>query len=88
MYELIDLRTQLSTSPLLVSNLTAVDMVENCLFILWRHLEFYLIHCVPADQGTSLFQLNVRKQRLRRLQGWHPSTFNNKMMYGQPLQAL
>ncbi|XP_013384593.1 nuclear pore complex protein Nup205 [Lingula anatina] len=42
--------------------------IENCLFILWRHLEYYLVHCVPADQGQTLFQLHAKKHAMRRLQ--------------------
>ncbi|XP_033102050.1 nuclear pore complex protein Nup205-like isoform X2 [Anneissia japonica] len=29
-------------------------ILENCLFLIWRHLEFYLIHCQPADSNHSL----------------------------------
>jgi len=43
--------------------------IENCLFIMWRHLDYFLVHCVPTDQGTSLFELHTNRQRhLRRLQ--------------------
>ncbi|ELK13828.1 Nuclear pore complex protein Nup205 [Pteropus alecto] len=30
-------------------------IIETCLFILWRHLEYYLLHCTPTDSQDSLF---------------------------------
>ncbi|KAM6437649.1 nuclear pore complex protein Nup205 [Liasis olivaceus] len=42
-------------------------IIETCLFILWRHLEHYLLHCTPADSQASL--LAPRTQlKSRRLQ--------------------
>ncbi|XP_029472832.1 nuclear pore complex protein Nup205 isoform X2 [Rhinatrema bivittatum] len=29
-------------------------IIETCLFILWRHLEYYLLHCTPSDFQDSL----------------------------------
>ncbi|XP_053108091.1 nuclear pore complex protein Nup205 isoform X2 [Hemicordylus capensis] len=29
-------------------------ILETCLFILWRHLEYYLLHCTPTDSQDSL----------------------------------
>ncbi|XP_071943661.1 nuclear pore complex protein Nup205-like [Antedon mediterranea] len=29
-------------------------ILENCLFLIWRHLEFYFIHCQPTDLNNSL----------------------------------
>uniref|UniRef100_A0A7N8XLB2 Nucleoporin 205 n=1 Tax=Mastacembelus armatus TaxID=205130 RepID=A0A7N8XLB2_9TELE len=29
-------------------------IIETCLFVLWRHLEYYLLHCTPADPKDSL----------------------------------
>ncbi|XP_064417895.1 nuclear pore complex protein Nup205 isoform X2 [Latimeria chalumnae] len=29
-------------------------IIEICLFILWRHLEYYLLHCTPTDTQDSL----------------------------------
>ncbi|XP_062599347.1 nuclear pore complex protein Nup205-like [Saccostrea cucullata] len=44
-------------------------ILENCLFMLWRHLEYYLIHCVPVNQQTSAYQSQTRRHtQLRRLQ--------------------
>ena len=37
--------------------------------MLWRHLEYYLLYCVPGENGISLYQLNMRRQTPRRLQG-------------------
>lgn len=30
------------------------DVIETCLFVLWRHLEYYLLHCTPSDPKDSL----------------------------------
>lgn len=30
------------------------DVIETCLFVLWRHLEYYLLHCIPTDPKDSL----------------------------------
>ncbi|XP_075066511.1 nuclear pore complex protein Nup205 isoform X3 [Mixophyes fleayi] len=30
-------------------------IIETCLFILWRHLEYYLLQCTPSDSQESLF---------------------------------
>ena len=56
---------------LFLSDLTLViaDIIENCMFLLWRHLEFYLVYCSPADGGLSLYQLTAQKQQLRSLTG-------------------
>ncbi|KAL8613661.1 hypothetical protein ACOMHN_029753 [Nucella lapillus] len=44
-------------------------ILENCLFIVWRHLEYYLLHCVPASQQPQAFQnLAQQQQQMRRLQ--------------------
>ncbi|GAB1605006.1 nuclear pore complex protein Nup205-like [Argonauta hians] len=40
-------------------------IIENCLFILWRHLEYYLLHCVPLDQQPNLYQAQHREQSRR-----------------------
>ncbi|XP_061677386.1 nuclear pore complex protein Nup205 isoform X2 [Syngnathoides biaculeatus] len=28
-------------------------IIETCLFVLWRHLEYYLLHCTPSDPKDS-----------------------------------
>ncbi|KAK3096434.1 hypothetical protein FSP39_000076 [Pinctada imbricata] len=37
------------------SCILSLDIIENCLFILWRHLEHYLIHCVPVRQTSTFY---------------------------------
>ncbi|XP_028263253.1 nuclear pore complex protein Nup205 isoform X3 [Parambassis ranga] len=29
-------------------------VIETCLFVLWRHLEYYLLHCTPTDPKDSV----------------------------------
>ncbi|KAG5845860.1 hypothetical protein ANANG_G00143660 [Anguilla anguilla] len=29
-------------------------VIETCLFVLWRHLEYYLLYCTPSDPKDSL----------------------------------
>ncbi|XP_063785079.1 nuclear pore complex protein Nup205 isoform X2 [Pseudophryne corroboree] len=39
-------------------------IIETCLFILWRHLEYYLLQCTPSDNQESLFSstsFSIRK---------------------------
>lgn len=43
-------------------------IIETCLFILWRHLEYYLLHCTPTDSQDSLFASRTLFKS-RRLQG-------------------
>lgn len=33
---------------------SCLDVIETCLFVLWRHLEYYLLHCIPTDPKDSL----------------------------------
>ncbi|XP_049630227.1 nuclear pore complex protein Nup205 [Suncus etruscus] len=42
-------------------------IVETCLFILWRHLEYFLLHYTPTDPQDSLFasRPSLRSQRLQ-----------------------
>ncbi|XP_068134073.1 nuclear pore complex protein Nup205 isoform X2 [Hyperolius riggenbachi] len=30
-------------------------IIETCLFVLWRHLEYYLAQCTPSDSTDALF---------------------------------
>ncbi|XP_068168784.1 nuclear pore complex protein Nup205 isoform X1 [Antennarius striatus] len=40
-------------------------VIETCLFVLWRHLEFYLLHCTPTDlKDTLLPGASLYKSRL------------------------
>ncbi|OWF55575.1 nuclear pore complex protein Nup205-like [Mizuhopecten yessoensis] len=60
-------------------------IIENCIFILWRHLEYYLLHCVPIDQQPTLYQSQVkRQQQMRRLQDL---TGTGSMMYDTDVGA-
>lgn len=45
----------------------SADIIEICLFILWRHLEHYLLHCTPTDsQDPLLFsRMSFKKGRLQ-----------------------
>ncbi len=29
------------------------DIIETCLFVIWRHLEFYILYCTPTDPKGS-----------------------------------
>ncbi|XP_067951509.1 nuclear pore complex protein Nup205-like [Watersipora subatra] len=42
-------------------------VIESCLYIVWSHLDFYLISCVPEDQNTSLFRTHQANVSMRRL---------------------
>ncbi|XP_065267143.1 nuclear pore complex protein Nup205 isoform X2 [Emys orbicularis] len=42
-------------------------IIETCLFILWRHLEYYLLHCTPTDSQDSLLASRT-SFKSRRLQ--------------------
>uniref|UniRef100_A0A8C8VRA0 Nucleoporin 205 n=1 Tax=Pelusios castaneus TaxID=367368 RepID=A0A8C8VRA0_9SAUR len=42
-------------------------IIETCLFILWRHLEYYLLHCTPTDSQDSLMASRA-SFKSRRLQ--------------------
>lgn len=45
----------------------SADIIEICLFILWRHLEHYLLHCTPTDsQDPLLFsRMSFKKGKLQ-----------------------
>ncbi|XP_038608368.1 nuclear pore complex protein Nup205 isoform X2 [Tachyglossus aculeatus] len=42
-------------------------IIETCLFILWRHLEYYLLHCTPTDSQDSLLapRTSFKSRRLQ-----------------------
>ncbi|KAK1335114.1 hypothetical protein QTO34_004694 [Cnephaeus nilssonii] len=48
---------------------------STCLFILWRHLEYYLLHCTPTDSQDSLFASRTLLKS-RRLQDSFASEAN------------
>ncbi|XP_023681691.2 nuclear pore complex protein Nup205 isoform X1 [Paramormyrops kingsleyae] len=45
-------------------------IIETCLFVLWRHLEYYLLYCMPSDPKDSLLP-NVSAYRSRVGDGKH-----------------
>ncbi|KFQ27551.1 Nuclear pore complex protein Nup205, partial [Mesitornis unicolor] len=49
-------------------------IIETCLFILWRHLEHYLLLCTPTDSQDSLLssRMSFKKGRLQDSFGSEP----------------
>ncbi|XP_002740701.1 nuclear pore complex protein Nup205 [Saccoglossus kowalevskii] len=46
-------------------------IVENSIFLLWRHLEFYFLHCQPSDSSSAMFSMpTIKSGKPRRLQGY------------------
>ena len=47
------------------------DIAENLLYVLWRHLQFYLVHCKPVGGATELGVggVSFSKPAMRRLGG-------------------
>jgi len=44
-------------------------VIENCLFILWRHLDFYFLHCIPSDEERRMLAgPTLTSSHMRRLQ--------------------
>ncbi|XP_074533246.1 nuclear pore complex protein Nup205 isoform X2 [Halichoeres trimaculatus] len=39
-------------------------VIETCLFVLWRHLEYYLLHCTPTDPKDLLPGAGLFRSRL------------------------
>lgn len=53
------------------------DIVEHLLYILWRHLQFYLVHCRPMKLSNEYGvkgMTDPRDPTMRRLQGYQNST--------------
>ncbi|KAM6212619.1 nuclear pore complex protein Nup205 isoform 1-T1 [Sarcoramphus papa] len=50
-------------------------IIETCLFILWRHLEHYLLHCIPTDSQDPLLssRMSFKKGRLQDSFGSEPN---------------
>ncbi|CAH1799487.1 unnamed protein product [Owenia fusiformis] len=58
-------------------------IIENCLFILWRHLEYFLQHCEPLQTGSSLLSMHSKKQEsIRRLQEMPTTSTPYRKQYG------
>ncbi|XP_041111407.1 nuclear pore complex protein Nup205 isoform X1 [Polyodon spathula] len=51
-------------------------IIETCLFVLWRHLEYYMLHCTPADTQDSLLsgRSSFRSRRPEDSFGVFPAT--------------
>lgn len=46
-------------------------IIENYLFIIWHHLDFYFLHCIPSDEERRMRGgLTLTDSRMRRLQDW------------------
>ena len=46
------------------------DIIENSLFILCKHLEYYYLYCIPSDREVSTLQTSLSgRTKPRRLQG-------------------
>lgn len=57
-------------------------IIENCLFILWRHFDFYFLHCIPSDEerrmlaGPPLISSQMRRLQERQSLTGTSSTSN------------
>ncbi|XP_016130113.1 nuclear pore complex protein Nup205 isoform X2 [Sinocyclocheilus grahami] len=67
-------------------------IIETCLFVIWRHLEFYLLYCTPTDPkdsllpgyrdpsgGRGLSVSRVSQQDLEQLQSDVANSFNEPL---------
>lgn len=67
-------------------------IIETCLFVIWRHLEFYLLYCTPTDPKDSLLPgyrdpsgsrglsvSRVSQQDLEQLQSDVANSFNEPL---------
>ncbi|KAK3769775.1 hypothetical protein RRG08_046880 [Elysia crispata] len=64
-----------------------VYIVENCLYVIWRHLEFFLVHCVPADQKSMTTPTLIRHRLgLRKLTGV-PDSYLESSNIGSPVTS-
>uniref|UniRef100_A0A8B9L6N0 Nucleoporin 205 n=1 Tax=Astyanax mexicanus TaxID=7994 RepID=A0A8B9L6N0_ASTMX len=59
--QLVNNRAKLIQPLLFICNW---NIIETCLFVIWRHLEYYLLYCTPIDPKDSL------------LPGYRGETFN------------
>jgi hypothetical protein len=47
-----------------------LDIIENSMFILCKHLEYYYLYCIPSDREVSTLQTSLSgRTKPRRLQG-------------------
>ena len=52
-----------------ILNYSAPDVVENLLYLLWCHLRYYLVYCIPSDPEPHLLLPTIGHTPIRRLQG-------------------
>ncbi|TRY95539.1 hypothetical protein DNTS_007040 [Danionella cerebrum] len=57
-------------------------IIETCLFVIWRHLEFYLLYCTPTDPKDALLLPGYRVEAEDRvhLQSDMSSSFSEPLM--------
>ncbi|XP_073785134.1 nuclear pore complex protein Nup205 isoform X2 [Danio rerio] len=55
-------------------------IIETCLFVIWRHLEFYLLYCTPTDPKDSLLP-GYRGQLSLKLQDYFQMLLNDMVSY-------
>uniref|UniRef100_A0A8C1ZZW4 Nucleoporin 205 n=1 Tax=Cyprinus carpio TaxID=7962 RepID=A0A8C1ZZW4_CYPCA len=54
-------------------------IIETCLFVIWRHLEFYLLYCTPTDPKDSLLPGYRGQPSLVLLQSDVANSFNEPL---------
>lgn len=57
-----------SSQEVSLSLALSLDVIENCMLLLWHHLEFFLVSCKPLDAKTSLLKRHATNQ-MRKLNG-------------------
>ncbi|XP_078453204.1 nuclear pore complex protein Nup205 isoform X1 [Lampetra fluviatilis] len=62
--------------------------LENSLFVLWRHLEFYCQHCVPVDPCDSYLGASTVQLRPRHLQDPFGHVAKNDQPSSVPLSRI
>ncbi|XP_040893466.1 nuclear pore complex protein Nup205 isoform X1 [Toxotes jaculatrix] len=69
-------------------------VIETCLFVLWRHLEYYLLHCTPTDPkdpllpGASLYRSRLTDDSFGGLQASGGRGLNLSRVSQQDLDLL
>lgn len=53
-----------------LDSVPSTDIVENLLYVLWSHLQFYLVYCKPIDPDSDLGVPGMAGMTgMRRMQG-------------------
>ncbi|XP_077424154.1 nuclear pore complex protein Nup205 [Vanacampus margaritifer] len=69
-------------------------IIETCLFVLWRHLEYYLLHCTPTDPkvlplpGATLYRSRLADDSFGSLQASTPTRGAISRVTQQDLEQL